>query len=64
MSNKKSKKKEIPRRQMLMNIATTIKHLETLIDLSKNHPAENFLQKEIYRLKSIKKHMERNGKSN
>lgn len=64
MYKKEKKEKEIPRRQMLVNLTTTIRHLETLMKLLTKHPANDFLQKEIHRLKTIRKNTVRNDKSN
>ena len=63
MIEEKSDPEKLSYRQEIYNIAITIKHLEKMIELHKENPIDNFLQKEIVRLEERKKKLIKNGKS-
>lgn len=62
MSKKKTAEEEISYRQEVYNIAITITHLNKMIGKHKENPIDNFLQKEIIRLRERKKKLLENGK--
>lgn len=63
MSEIKTEEKPMTRQQALLNIATTIKFLQNIVDKSIKHPIDDHLQKEIRQLEELKKRILENGES-
>lgn len=63
MYNPTTEIKKMSRRQKLLNLAVTIKHLEGMINKNKQNPIDAFLQKEVVRLMVEEQKLKKSVKS-